>query len=34
MYSEAKATLISSYIEENDIEFITNESMLNIGIKS
>ena len=33
MYSEAKATLISSYIEENDIEFITNESMLNIGIK-
>lgn len=33
MYSEAKATFILFYIEENDIEFITNESMLNIGIK-
>ena len=33
MYSEAKATLISSYIEENDIEITTQESLLGIGIK-
>lgn len=33
MYSEVKVIFILFYIEENDIEFIINESMLNIGIK-
>ena len=33
MFSEARATLIFSYIEEQDIEITTHESLIHIGIK-
>ena len=33
MYSDAKATLLFSYIEEQDIEVITKEQLLGINIK-
>ncbi len=33
MYSDAKATLLFSYIEEQDIEIITKEQLLGISIK-
>jgi hypothetical protein len=33
MYSDAKATLLFSYIEEQDVEVITNDQLLGISIK-
>lgn len=33
MYSDAKATLLFSYIEEQDVEIVTKDQLLGIGIK-
>ncbi|MBW8182880.1 hypothetical protein [Shewanella nanhaiensis] len=33
MYSDAKATLLFSYVEEQDVEIVTKDRLLSIGIK-